>query len=141
MEGNIHLTGFLPYEDVPWVLGCADLFVLPFPDTIYNVGRWPNKMGDYMSLGRPTISNPVGDIKTLFENHAIGLLASEDPASFAEKIFYIIEHPDVAENLGNNARDLAIKEYEWKILICRLENFYYSILNNQTPNNNVSRKS
>jgi glycosyltransferase involved in cell wall biosynthesis len=141
VEDNIYLTGFLPYEDVPWVLGCADLFVLPFPDTIYNVGRWPNKMGDYMSLGRPTISNPVGDIKTLFENHAIGLLASEDPASFAEKIIYIIEHPDTAENLGNNARNLAVKEYEWKTLICRLENFYYSILNNQTANDNVSRKS
>jgi glycosyltransferase involved in cell wall biosynthesis len=130
VEGNIHLTGMLPYEDVPWILGCADLFVLPFSDKIHNVGRWPNKMGDYMSLGRPTISNPVGDIKVLFENHEIGLLASEDPVNFAEKINYIIEHPDIGEKLGDNARNLAIKEYDWKILVCRLENFYYSILNN-----------
>ena len=99
-------------------------------------------MGDYLSAWEGQQFQTRLEIsRRCLRTNWIGLLASEDPASFAEKVFYIIEHPDVAENLGNNARDLAIKEYEWKILICRLENFYYSILNNQTPNNNVSRKS
>jgi glycosyltransferase involved in cell wall biosynthesis len=128
VEGNIHLTGFLAYEELPWVLGCADLFVLPFPDKVYNLGRWPNKVCDYMSLGRPTISNPVGDIKTLFENHEIGLLAHWDPEDFAEKIIYLLEHPKTADKLGDNARNLAVTVYDWKILIRRLEEFYYRLL-------------
>jgi glycosyltransferase involved in cell wall biosynthesis len=82
-----------------------------------------------MSLGRPTISNPVGDIKTLFEDHEIGFLARWDPADFSEKIIYLIEHPDVAEKLGDNARNIAVTEYDWKILIQRLEDFYYMLLN------------
>jgi glycosyltransferase involved in cell wall biosynthesis len=128
VEGNLHLTGWLPYEELPWYLGCADLFVLPFPDKVYNVGRWPNKICDYMSLGRPTISNPVGDIKTLFESHEIGLLAQWDPMDFARKIIYLIEHPEIADKLGDNARNLAITVYDWKLLIRQLEEFYYMLL-------------
>jgi glycosyltransferase involved in cell wall biosynthesis len=128
VKGNIHLTGFLPYQELPWYLGSADIFVLPFPDKVYNVGRWPNKVCDYMSLGRPTVSNPVGDIKTLFEKHQIGLLARWDHKDFAEKIIYLLEHPDVAEKLGDNARNLAVEEYDWKIIIRRLEEFYLTIL-------------
>lgn len=131
VEGNIHVTGFLPYEELPWVLGCADLFVLPFPDKIYNLGRWPNKVCDYMSIGRPTISNPVGDIKTLFESHEIGLLAQWDPRDFARKIICLIEHPEIADKLGDNARNLAISVYDWEILIRQLEDFYYMLLCDQ----------
>lgn len=128
IERNIHLTGFLPYEEMPWVLGCADAFVLPFPETVYNVGRWPNKVCEYISLGRPTISNPVGDIKTLFENHEIGLLADRTPADFANKIICLLENPENANRLGENARHLAETEYDWKVLIVRLEDFYYKLL-------------
>jgi glycosyltransferase involved in cell wall biosynthesis len=128
VERNIHLTGFLPFEDVPWYLGCADVFVLPFPDNVRNVGRWPNKIGDYMSLGRPTVSNPVGDVKSLFEENEIGLLADWDPGDFAEKILYLIEEPGVADRLGKNARRVAVAKYDWQILIGRLEDFYQKVL-------------
>jgi glycosyltransferase involved in cell wall biosynthesis len=130
VEDNVLLTGWLPFDQLPWYLGCADLFVMPFPDKIYNVGRWPNKICDYMSMGRPTISNPVGEVKTLFENHEIGLLSSWDPVNFAEKIIYLIEYPEIADKFGDNARNLAVSVYDWKLLICKLEDFYYMLLSN-----------
>jgi len=132
VEGNLYLTGFLPYEELPWVLGCAEVFLLPLAEKISNLGRWPNKICDYISLGRPTISNPVGDIQTLFENYEIGLLARWDPEDFAEKIITLLEHPDLAARLGENARKLAVTVFDWKILIRQLEEFYYSLLSDQT---------
>lgn len=126
---NLILTGFLPHEQLPWYLGCADLFVMPFPEKVYNIGRWPSKVNGYMSVGRPTVSNPVGDIKTLFEKHSIGLLAKWEPEDFAQKIIFLLEHPDIAKELGENARRVAVTEYDWKVLIAKLERFYYKILN------------
>jgi glycosyltransferase involved in cell wall biosynthesis len=130
MENNILLTGFLPYEELPACLGSSDLFVLPFADKICNIGRWPNKICDYMCLGRPTITNSIGDIKSLFEEHEIGLLSRWDPIDFAEKIIFLIEHPDIADQLGKNARVVAETVYDWKILIRKLETFYYAIMTN-----------
>jgi len=128
LTNNIYLTGFLRFEELPKYLSCADLFILPFPNKIYNVGRWPNKIGEYISLGRPTISNPVGDIKELFETCNIGLLANWDPEDFANKIIYLIENSSIANQLGENARQVALHRYNWSILINRLEEFYYKIL-------------
>jgi glycosyltransferase involved in cell wall biosynthesis len=128
VERYLHPVGFLPYEELPWYLGCADLFLLPFPDTIYNRGRWPNKIGEYMSIGRPTVSNPSGDIRYLFDQHHIGLLANSDPRDFADKILTLLENPCLARQLGANARSVAEGQMSWPILIKRLEAFYFQIL-------------
>jgi glycosyltransferase involved in cell wall biosynthesis len=128
MAQHLYPVGFLPYEELPWYLGCADLFILPFPDTIYNRGRWPNKIGEYMSLGRPTISNPYGDIRYLFDKHRVGLLADCDPQDFAAKIISVLDDPALAFQLGNNARSVAETQLSWHELITRLEDFYYQLL-------------
>ncbi len=128
IEENIELTGWLEREALPYYLGCADVFLLPFPDEIRNIGRWPNKMGLYMGIGRPTVTNAVGDIKPLLEEHNVGLLAEWDPLDFAEKILHLVENPDVATQLGQQARRVAAVEYNWDNLITRLETFYDTIL-------------
>lgn len=128
---NVIFTGYLPLEELPWHMGCANLFILPFPDTTYNVGRWPNKICDYMCLERPTVSNPVGDIKELFENNKIGVLAEWEPEDFAQKIIYLFTNPDIATQFGKEARTLAITQYQWSILTDKLEEFYFKVLNKQ----------
>lgn len=35
-------------------LAAADVFLMPYSNKVSNVGRWPNKVGDYMCVGRPT---------------------------------------------------------------------------------------
>lgn len=127
VQDHVCFVGFVPFEELPWYLGCADLFLLPMLDRPYNQGRWPNKMGDYMSLGRPTVANPVGDVKKLFEKHSIGLLADWQPEDFAKKIIDILSNLALAGNLGMNARRVAETEYDWRILAENLEGFYYKI--------------
>lgn len=129
---NLYLTGFVPLEELSWYMGCADIFILPFPDTIYNVGRWPNKLGDYLCVGRPIITNPVGDIKTLFQNYEIGLFADYCEEDFCNKMIYLIEHPEISSRFGENARKIAVNLLDWNIKVKDLENFYYQILNQNT---------
>jgi glycosyltransferase involved in cell wall biosynthesis len=125
---NVQFVGYVPFEELPWQLGCADIFMLPMADRPYNWGRWPNKMGEYMSIGRPTVANPIGDIKTLFERHEVGFLAGWTAEEFAARIVCLLENPELAAAYGKNARRVAETEFDWKILAERLETFYYSIL-------------
>jgi glycosyltransferase involved in cell wall biosynthesis len=129
IENNLFLTGFLPFEELTWYMGCADMFVLPFPETVYNIGRWPNKLGDYLCIGRPVISNPVGDVRNLVENNRIGFLVNFSKDDFYDKMIYIIENPEVGSFYGENARKVAETLLSWKILVNKLEDFYYKILN------------
>jgi glycosyltransferase involved in cell wall biosynthesis len=128
VEDKIIYSGFVSSEDFPVNLGAADLFLLPLADLPYNHGRWPNKMGDYLAIGRPTVANPVGDIKPLFEKHNVGLLAGWDAKDFAEKIIYLLDHTEISEQMGLTAREVAKNEFDWSILSKTLEAFYYRIL-------------
>ena len=128
LTDQIISTGYVPMDRFPICLGCADVFLLPFTNSIYNMGRWPSKVCDYMASGRPIVSNPTGDIAVLFEKHAIGLLAEDNADDFAKKIICLLDDPNLANELGRNARRAAESEYAWGRLIEGLENFYYKIL-------------
>lgn len=65
----VHL-GRLPQEDFVKALTCADVFLLPFADKIYNRGRWPCKIGDYLAAGRPVVSNPTGEVRAIMQRGA-----------------------------------------------------------------------
>ena len=128
VKEHILLSGFLPEEELPWWLGCANVFLLPFPETVYNVGRWPNKIGLYMSLERPFVTNPTGDVKTLVEEYHAGVMADATPEDFADKIISLLQNPDLARQLGRNGREAALTRYNWKSLVSTLEDFYLRII-------------
>ena len=116
--------GFLPASQLPLALSCADVFLLPFRDKISNIGRWPHKLGDYMALARPTVTNPVGEMRTLFTEEKIGLLADETPVDFAQKIFQLIQDEELRLELGRNARRIAETKFAWPHIVDRLEQCY-----------------
>jgi glycosyltransferase involved in cell wall biosynthesis len=128
LEERVRFTGYVAYEDLPVCLGCADIFLLPMADLTHNRGRWPNKMCEYMSLGRPTVANPVGDIRGLFEKYQVGLLAAWQAEDFAARILELLDQPELARRVGMNARRVAEEVYDWRILAGRLESFYQKIL-------------
>lgn len=121
-------TGLVPHAELSWYLGCADVFLLPFPDRVYNRGRWPNKLGEYMSLGRPTVTNDVGDVGQLFRENRVGLIAEWSAEDFARKILYLLQYPIIARQIGREARWVAVNKYEWSVLGKKLESFYYELL-------------
>ena len=120
--------GFMPYGDYTALLPAVDLFLFPFAKSTLNEGRWPNKVGDYMAAGRPTVSNPTGDMVDLFETHKIGLLASEDPEDFAAKTLTLLNNDDLLAKIGKHARQVAEKYYDWKLMTKKLERCFMEVV-------------
>lgn len=133
LDGGIIETGIQPYEKMSLYLGCADVLLLPYADKICNVGRGPIKLGDYLASGRPSVSNPVGDIKYIFADDEIGLLADDNAADFAEKVMTILDDPETGEKMGRNARRVAEEKYSWEILSEQIEDYYNEVLEHRSP--------
>lgn len=119
----IHL-GMLPRDRFGKALACADLFLLPFADKPYNHGRWPSKIGDYLSAGRPIVSNPIGEVQTILTQHPAGVLTAFTPESFAEGIRSILDRPDQAGQMQKAARRTAETDLRWDCIIDELEKAY-----------------
>lgn len=122
---GIREVGIVPFEELPRHLACADVLLLPFTEKICNIGRGPIKLGDYMAAGRPIVTQPVGDLRSVFTDDApIGMLAGDSPEEFAQAICELLSEPERAEQYGRNARRLAEEKYSWQILSGRLEACY-----------------
>jgi glycosyltransferase involved in cell wall biosynthesis len=123
---HVLATGPVPYRDLPKYLAAADVFLMPYADKVSNVGRWPNKVGDYMCVGRPVISNPVGEAKWLYEHYDIGLLTPPTPEAMAEAALALVRDPARAAGYGQRAREVAESVFRWDRLIVELESWYYT---------------
>jgi len=119
----VHL-GRVPDDQFPKALTCTDVFLLPFADKIYNRGRWPCKIGDYLAAGRPVVLNPVGEVKTILQNNSVGILTEFNPTAFANGILEILNHPKKAIEMGKTARQVAEKDLSWDGIIDTLEQSY-----------------
>jgi len=133
-SGNIRLSGPIepiPYKDLKNYLPAADLFMMPYTNKVSNIGRWPNKIGDYMCVGRPTVSNPIGEVKRLFEKYNIGKLADPSAKAMAAEMDLLLSNKSTAREMGNTARSVAEQKFHWPILVESLEDWYYKIIANR----------
>lgn len=132
IEDRVTVAGIKPYHELPDYFAASDVLAMPLRDTLFNRARWPNKVGDYLAAGRPTVTNPVGDVRYVFEKHPVGLLAApDDPDDFARQVLRLFEEPGLADRMGAEARRLAEGEYSWARMTDRLEEFYHLTLSNR----------
>jgi glycosyltransferase involved in cell wall biosynthesis len=124
-------TGYITPEQLNLYLAACDLLWLPLKDTLANRGRWPMKINDYMSSGRPVVSTPVGDLTQLFQPpHPIGLLAADNPTAFAQQTLALLTDEPARIQYGQNGRRHAETTFAWPLVTAQLQDYYYRILSN-----------
>lgn len=119
-DHNIIHFGRRPFKDVPAYLAASDILLLPMTDIVYNRGRWPHKIGDYLAAGRPIVANDVGDIPLLLKGRDAGLIAAPDAVDFAEKIIEMAGAENRWAEFGANARKIAETDLDWNAIGERL---------------------
>lgn len=120
-------TGEIPREKISLHLAACDLLVLPLERNIANHGRWPSKVNDYFASGRPVVSTPVGDVRTIFESEGIGLLAGDRPEEFSRVLEELLGDRERRALLGRRALAYARENLDWRLIAREAEKFYNKI--------------
>ena len=115
--------GIVSRKQLPWYLAAGDIMLMPFANKEINLGKFPNKLGDYLAAGRPIAANPTGEVKKLLTKESVGILAPENPKKFAQAIDKLLNNPNQIQVLGKNARRTA-KSLSWRNIAQQLEGFY-----------------
>jgi len=106
--------GRKPFREINTFLSAGDILLLPMSDIVFNRGRWPNKIGDYLAAGRPIVINNVGDIPGIIRDKKVGYIAEPNAEDFAEKIIQMIQDKNKWEEYGRNARKIAETVLNWE---------------------------
>jgi glycosyltransferase involved in cell wall biosynthesis len=105
-------------------MGCADVLLLPYTNRAVNLYRYPNKLGDYLSAGRPIVTNNTGDLGRLVAEERVGLVVPDTSQAFAAAAKQLFDDAALADELGRRGRVLAESKLDWRFLARDLETFY-----------------
>ena len=115
---------YVPYGQLGELLACGDVMLLPFADLGLNLGRFPNRLGDYFASGRPVVTNTTGDLGRLFDENVIGLAAEATPQATAQAVLRVLSDPALAADLGGRGRRFAEHRMAWPIVAGEVLAFY-----------------
>jgi glycosyltransferase involved in cell wall biosynthesis len=95
--------------------------------TIYRAAKehtWsPNKMFDALAAGKPVLINVPGWLGETIEKNQCGRsLDPHRPEALADALVQLAGDPELCRQMGENARALAEREFDRRILAERLEN-------------------
>lgn len=80
-------------------------------------GTSPNKFFDYIASGLPVLNNYPGWLAEMIKTNHCGLVVEPDNAkAFADALEYMADHRDEIGQMGTNARKLAEREFDRKLL-------------------------
>lgn len=128
LSNKVILTGWRPQDDLINYLSSTDVFVLPMRENLVNQARWPNKIGEYMAIGRPTVCSRVGDVAELVEQERIGLISENDPVQFGKTIFTLLKDEQLANEMGRRARRVAERQFDIAVQGSQVEQLYQRLV-------------
>jgi len=117
-------TGSLSSARMYLYLAGCDVCWLPLCDSGANRGRWPMKLNDYMSVGRPVVATSVGDLPAVVREYSLGVVSRDDPDDFADRTMALLLDEPNRIRLGDAAREAAEGPFNWDRLGLELEAFY-----------------
>jgi len=107
----------VPMDITSEIVNICNISLVPFLNLPVLATNSPNKLFDSLSAGKPVIVNSAGWTKDMVEIHKIGAYVNPNkPDELAQLIISWKDKPEEVKNMGKNARDLALRKYDKKIL-------------------------
>ena len=111
LEENIKLVlEYIPNEELKRLYVASDIYVLPSLEE-----PCPTSLLEPLACGKPLVGTDVGGIVTMIKNGWNGFLV--EPANekqLAEKIKYLLDHPENWDEMGRNSRKIAEEQFDWR---------------------------
>src|SRR6185437_15452296 len=80
-RSNIHMTGPIPYEEMPQILKGFDVAIIPFKKDEFSATIFPLKLFEYMGAGKPVIATDFNPDLKAFTSSTVAYC--EDALSFS----------------------------------------------------------
>ena len=123
LKDDIIVKSKLKYNELLSYYKNSVALLLPLYNTVQDKARFPFKLCEYTSVGKPIITNNIGvvnEIFTHFENAVIS--PAENIEKYTYFLNYIYNHKEEAEIIGRNGYDVYEQYFSSKNY--RLDQFF-----------------
>ncbi len=127
----VKLHGWKQQKEIIEILDNCHIFIAPsVTATDGNQDAPVNTLKEAMAMGMPVISTLHGGIPELVEDGKSGFLVAErDANAIAQKLTYLIAHPEVWAEMGKAGRSRVEEKYDMNKLNDELVKIYQNVAN------------
>lgn len=125
LQKNVVFLGSLGRTEVVVTLSNSSIFVLPSLKE-----GMPRALLEAMACGRPIIGTNISGIAAVVENGVTGFLVPpKDSEALSDAILKLLSDKDLRENMGHNARELIVSNYNSVKISEKVINVYTEAVN------------
>jgi colanic acid biosynthesis glycosyl transferase WcaI len=115
---NVTFHDQAPLEAIPAFVSICDVAVVTLRKSQVMAGARPAKAFVMMAGGKPIVLAAEGEAARLMHTSGAGVVVPpEDYKSLASAIRALVEHPDVAAQMGANGRKFVVSNFQWSSLV------------------------
>jgi len=127
---NFHILDLMPKTELVNYIKNAFVSVIPLHNTPMLSTSSPNKLFESMAASVPVIQTTDGWIKNLLEETKSGFSVSPtDEHDMVEKLIYLADHSQETEEMGKNAFEYAVINFDKNILSQKMLTHIEQIVN------------
>jgi colanic acid biosynthesis glycosyl transferase WcaI len=127
--GNMRWIPLQPLERLNDLLNIADIHLLPQRADAADLVM-PSKLTGMLASGRPVLATALPETEVANAVQGAGLaVPPEDLGAFVNGLQYLIEHPEIREKMGREARKYAETRLDKKIILEKFEGELKELLN------------
>lgn len=130
MSRQVKLLGWKERQEIIQILNHAHILMAPSVTSRDGDSEGiPNVLKEAMAMGMPVVSTQHSGIPELVQDGISGFLVPErDAETLAEKLDYLISHPEIWPEMGKAGRTFVEEHYDIHKLNDRLEEIYQELL-------------
>lgn len=122
LEEDIIFTGYLPENEIVSALSAADILIEAKTDHIANMAAFPQKLAEYLAMGKPIAASAIGDIPWYLTSGENAILCEPgDPVSLGDALVTLMDDPRLRKRLSERARQTATTTFDCRIVAKKME--------------------
>lgn len=119
LEDQVEFLGTKKQEILPYYYSSAEVCVLPSRYESFGIVAL-----EAMACGTPIVASNVGGLSQIIGDKTTGFLVpAEEPETIAERIKWILAHPEIRDKFGKEAVRWASR-FEWSLVTDRVIHLY-----------------
>jgi glycosyltransferase involved in cell wall biosynthesis len=107
LGGHVEFMPPVPIGQLPWLLGDADLGIVPNHASSATHLMLPVKLLEYATLGIPIVAARLKTIEHYFDSQSVRFFDPENPATLAAAIEELYRDPERRAQMARRAREVA----------------------------------
>jgi glycosyltransferase involved in cell wall biosynthesis len=127
LEDTITFTGYIPDAELVEILSTADVCVNPDRPCEMNSISTMIKIMEYMALGKPIVQFEGKEGRFSAEEASLYSDGIDHVGDFADKILWLLDHPEERSRMGEFGRRRIEKDLAWEHSVARLLAAYQKV--------------